>query len=46
MAGRPICLLVFLMPSPRLELRTLAGYNVTAIYSHHQAEQNCKQEEL
>jgi len=26
MAGRPICLLIFLMPSPRLELRTPAGY--------------------
>jgi len=27
MAGRPICLLIFLVPSPRLELRTLAGYS-------------------
>jgi len=26
MVGRPVYLLVFLMPSPRLELRTLAGY--------------------
>jgi hypothetical protein len=27
MAGRPVYLLVFWMPCPRLELRTLAGYN-------------------
>jgi len=26
MAGRQIYLLIFLMPSPRLELRTLSGY--------------------
>jgi len=26
MIGRPIKLLIFLMPSPRLELWTLAGY--------------------
>ena len=27
MAGRPVYLLIFLMPGPRLELRTLAGYS-------------------
>jgi len=27
MAGRPIYLLIFSMPSPRLELRTLADYS-------------------
>jgi hypothetical protein len=27
MAGRTICLLIYLTPSPRLELRTLAGYS-------------------
>jgi len=26
MAGRPVYLLIFLTPSPRLELQTLAGY--------------------
>jgi len=26
MAGRPVYLLIFLMPRPRLELRTLASY--------------------
>jgi hypothetical protein len=26
MAERPVCLLILLMPSPRLELRTLASY--------------------
>ena len=26
MAGRPVCLLIFLMPSPRIVLRTLASY--------------------
>jgi hypothetical protein len=27
MAGRPVYLLIFLMPSPRFELRTLDGYS-------------------
>ena len=26
MAGRPVCLVIFLMPSPRIVLRTLASY--------------------
>jgi len=30
MAGKPVCFLIFLMPSPRLELRTLAGYTASS----------------
>jgi len=30
MAGRPVYFLIFLMPSPRLELRTLAGYTASS----------------
>jgi len=31
MPGRPVYLLIFLMPSPRLELRTLAGYSALRV---------------
>jgi len=31
MAGQPVCLLIFLMPSPRLELQILAGYNMVSV---------------
>jgi len=31
MAGRPVYLLIFLMPSPRLELRTLTGYRMDTV---------------
>jgi len=31
MAGQSVCLLIFLIPSPRLELQILAGYNVVSV---------------
>jgi hypothetical protein len=31
MAGQPVCLLVFFMPSARLELQTLAIYNMVSV---------------
>jgi hypothetical protein len=31
MAGQPVCLLIFLIPSRRLELQILAGYMVSVI---------------
>jgi hypothetical protein len=32
MAGRPVYLLIFLLPSPRLELLTLAGYRMDTVH--------------
>jgi hypothetical protein len=31
MAGQSVCLLIFLIPSPRLELQILAGYNMISV---------------
>ena len=28
MDGRPVCILIALMPNPRLELQTVAGYSI------------------